>query len=210
MTLQALLVSTDDSAADVLGRILPAFGIVLDRSSNLETAIARIEQQKFDALLVDFDDPATADSVFQHARRMGSGHPPLTVALVADAGRVRDILTGGAHFVLRKPLSEKAARAGLRAVAALLSRERRRAFRVPVQLPVELTLPDSRKVEGILLDLSETGMEVLTAEPQSTGGLLGFHFQLSRGTGQIEAHGHVAWANANGQTGIHFVDLSPE
>src|SRR5258708_19549920 len=105
MTLQALLVSTDDSAADVLGRVLPAFGIVLDRSSNLETAIARIEEQKFDALLVDFDDPATADSVFQHARHLGSGHPPLTVSLVADAATVRDILTAVAPFLLHKPLS---------------------------------------------------------------------------------------------------------
>jgi len=207
MTLQALLVSTDDSAADVLGRVLPELGIALDRSSNSETALARIEEQKFDALVVDFDDPDTADSVCQHARRLGSGHLPLTVALVGDSARVRDILTGGAHFVLRKPLSEKAARAGLRAVAALLTRERRRAFRVPVQLPVELRLPDSRKVEGILLDLSETGMEVLTAEPQSRADLLGFRFELSQGAGQIEAQGQVAWANKNGQTGVHFVNL---
>jgi CheY-like chemotaxis protein len=207
MTLQALLVSTDDSAADVLGRILPAFGIALDRSSNTETAIARIEQQKFDALLLDFDDAATADSVFQVARHLGSGQPPLTVALVADTARVRDILTGGAHFVLRKPLSEKAARAGLRAAAALLSRERRRAFRVPVQLPVELGRPDLRKIEGILLDLSETGMEVLTAEPQLRGDLLGFRFELPEGVLQIEGSGQVAWANPNGQTGVHFLDL---
>jgi CheY-like chemotaxis protein len=207
MTLQALLVSTDDSAADVLGRVLPAFGIALDRSSNSETAIARIEQQRFDALILDFDDPTMADCVFEEARRLGSGHPPLTVALVADAAKMRDILTAGAHFVLYKPLSEKLARAGLRAVAALLSRERRRAFRVPVQLPVELALPDLRKVEGILLDLSETGMEVLIAEPRLRGDLLGFRFQVPQAVLQIEGHGRVAWANSNGQTGVHFLDL---
>jgi CheY-like chemotaxis protein len=207
MTLQALLVSTDDSAAEVLGRVLPAFAIALDRSSNPETAIARIEQQKFDALLLDFDDATTADCVFQEACHLGSGQPPLTVALVADRARVRDLLTGGAHFVLHKPLSEKAATAGLRAVAALLNRERRRAFRVPVQLPVELTLPDLRKIEGILLDLSATGMEVLTAEPQLRGDLLGFRFQLPGGVLQIEGHGQVAWANPNGQTGVHFLNL---
>jgi len=207
MTLQALLVSTDDSAAEVLGRVLPAFGIALDRSSNPETAIARIEQQKFDALLLDFDDATTADCVFQEACHLGSGQPPLTVALVADRERERDILTGGAHFVLRKPLSENAARAGLRAVAALLNRERRRAFRVPVQLPVELTLPDLRKIEGILLDLSATGMEVLTAEPRIRGDLLGLRFELPGGVFQIVGHGQVAWANPNGQTGVHFLNL---
>jgi CheY-like chemotaxis protein len=210
MTLQALLVSTDDAAAEVLGSVLPDYGIALDRSSYPETSIARVEQQKFDTLLLDFDDPAHAAEVLQHARRIHSGLPSLTVALVADPARVRDILTSGAHFVLHKPLSEETTRAGLRAVAALLNRERRRSLRVPVQAPVELTLPDSHNVEGILLDLSETGMEVLTAEPQLADNLLGFRFQLPGGVLEIKAHGKVAWANPNGQTGVRFLDIPPE
>jgi CheY-like chemotaxis protein len=204
MTLQALLVSTDDSAADVLGRVLPNFGIAMDRSSDPETTIARIQQQKFDALIVDFDNAEMAEDVLRQAQKLGT--EPLSIALVADTAKVREILSGGAHFVLYKPLSEEAAKAGLRAAAALLSRERRRAVRIPVQAPVEITLPDARKLDGILLDLSETGMDVLTAETQMPGALLAFHFQLPAGL-EVEAHGQVAWANPNGQTGVHFVDL---
>jgi CheY-like chemotaxis protein len=205
MTLQALLVSTDDSAADVLGRVLPNFGIAMDRSSDPETTIARIQQQKFDALIVDFDNAEMAEDVLRQAQKLGT--EPLSIALVADTAKVREILSGGAHFVLYKPLSDEAAKAGLRAAAALLSRERRRAVRIPVQAPVEITLPDARKLDGILLDLSETGMDVLTAETQTTGGLLAFHFQLPNGL-EIEARGQVAWANPNGQTGVHFLDLT--
>jgi CheY-like chemotaxis protein len=207
MNLQALLVSTDDAAADVLGRVLPTFGIAVDRSSDPETTLTRIQQQRFDALVLDFDD-AEMEHVLGHARKLGSGW--LTVALVADPSRVRDILSGGAHFVLYKPVTEEAAKAGLRAAAALLSRERRRAFRVSVQAPVEVTLPDQRKADGILLDLSETGMDVLTSEPQTAGSLLGFKFQLPGSSLEIAAHGQVAWANPNGQTGVHFLDLGDE
>ncbi|MGA8345027.1 MAG: PilZ domain-containing protein [Candidatus Sulfotelmatobacter sp.] len=206
MTLQALLVSSDDQAAEVLGRVLPAFGIVMDRCSDPETTRTRIQQQKFAALIVDFDDTEGAEDVLRQAKKLGT--EPLSIALVADAARVRGILTGGAHFVLYKPLSEEAATAGLRPAAALLSRERRRAFRVPVQAPVEVTLPDTRKLDGILLDLSETGMEVLTAEPLDGGSLLAFHFQLPDRALEIEARGEVAWANPNGQTGVRFLDLS--
>src|SRR5580704_10613416 len=205
MNVQALLVSSDDSAADVLGKVLPSFGIALDRSSDLETTLARIQQQKFDALIVDFDDPKAAEEVLQQAQKLGAS--PLNIALVTDSGQVRSILNGGAHFVLYKPVTEEAAKAGLKAAAALLSRERRRAFRVPVQAPVEITLPDKRKLDGILLDLSETGMDVLTAEPQLAGSLLACRFQLPDGTLEVEAHGQVAWANPNGQTGVHFLDL---
>src|SRR5579864_702810 len=206
MNLQALLVSSDDSAADVLGRVLSSFGIALDRSSDPETTMTRIQQQKFDALIVDFDDQKVAEEVLLQAQKLGT--EPLSIALVADTAKVRAILSGGAHFVLYKPISEEAAKAGLRAAAAMLNRERRRAFRVPVQAPVEITLPDTRKVDGILLDLSETGMDVLTAEQLAAGTLLAFQFVVSDGALKIEARGQVAWANANGQNGVHFLDLS--
>ena len=205
MTLQALLVSTDDAAADVLGRVLPNFGIAMDRSSDPETTISRIQQQKFEALIVDFDDAKLAEAVLQQAQQIASGC--LSVALVADSTKVRDILSSGAHFVLYKPVSDEAAKAGLRAAAALLNRERRSAFRVPVQAPVEVTLPDERKADGILLDLSETGMDVLTPEAQTEGATLGFNFELPDGALKVEGHGQVVWANSNGQTGVHFVDL---
>jgi CheY-like chemotaxis protein len=207
MTLLALLISSDDAACDVLGRVLPASGIAVERFSDLPTAIDRLRQQRFDTLIIDFEDAKAAAEVLEEGKRLNSGTAPVTVALVAERSKVRDVLSGGAHFVLYKPLSEETAKAGLRAVAALLNRERRRAYRVPVQAPVELTLADGRKVEGILLDLSETGMDVLTAEPQLPATLIKFRFQLPDGSLEVEAHGQVAWAKPNGQTGVHFLDL---
>jgi len=208
MTVQALLVTRDDSASEILSRTLPTYGVAVERWSDPSTAISRLQQQKFDALVVDFDDPEAARDVIREARLLGSTSPPVTVALVADPAAIREILSAGAHFVLHKPLTEEKARTGLCAVTALLSRERRRAFRVPVQAPVALALPDQRKIEGILLDLSETGMDVLTAEPQPAGSLIAFRFQLPDSSFEMDGHGQVAWANPNGQTGVHFLDLT--
>ncbi len=205
MTLQALLVSSDNAAADVLGGILPALGFAMDRCTDPEATSTRIQQQKFDAIITDYDDPKGANDVLALVRQLGLGS--LSVALVADVSKVREILNGGAQFVLYKPLSDDAVRAGLRPVAALLSRERRRAFRVPVQAPVEITAGEGRKLDGILLDLSETGMDVLTAEPQVAGSSLKFHLQLPDGGPQLDTQGRVAWANPNGQTGVHFLDM---
>ncbi len=210
MTLLALLVSADDSASEILGRVLPACGIVAERVSDVSTAVYRLQQQRFDALVVDFTEPKDAVEVLEEAHRLNSANPPVTVALVSGMAKVRGILSLGAHFVLYKPIFEEKAKAGLRAVTALLKRERRRAYRVPVQAAAELTLPDGRKAEGILLDLSETGMDVLTAEPQTPGALLSVRFKLPDESLEIEAGGQVAWANPNGQTGVHFLDLNDE
>ncbi len=208
MTLLALLVSTDDGACDILGRVLAAFGIAVERFSDLPTAIDRLQQQRFDAIIVDFEDASSADAVLQESTRLNSARTPVTVALLAESAKARHVLNRGTHFILYKPLLEETAQAGLRAVAALLNRERRRAHRVPVQAAVDVTLPDSRKVEGILIDLSETGMELLTAEPQAKGGQLNVRFQLADANFEVHANGQVAWANPNGLTGVHFLDLA--
>jgi DNA-binding response OmpR family regulator len=207
MTLLALLVSTDDAASEVLGRVLAASGIAVERFSEMTTAMDRLRQQRFDALIIDFEDVAAAAQILEEGRKLNSSGL-MTVALVAVRERARDILSGGANFILYKPISEEKAAAGLRAVTALLTRERRRAYRVPVQAAVELTLPDKRKMEGILLDLSETGLDVLAAEPQVSGTRLEFRFQLPDGKAEVRANGQVAWAKENGQTGVKFLDLS--
>jgi DNA-binding response OmpR family regulator len=207
MNLLALLVSSDDPSCEILGRILPAAGIALERFSDVATALERLSQQRFDALLLDFEDLAGAAEVYEQACKLNPGSKPITIALVPDRGATREILSSGAHFILYKPLTDETVNTGLRAVVALLKRERRRSVRVPVQAPVELTLPDGRSAEGILLDLSETGMEVLTAEQQAPGALLKFYFQLPDGHLEILAHGQIAWAQPNGQNGIRFMDL---
>src|SRR5580692_6184813 len=113
MTLLALLVSTDDSASEILSRVLPASGIAVERFSDLATAIDRLQQQRFDALVIDYEDPKAAAEVFEEARRVNSGNAPVTVALVAERASARAILSGGAHFVLYKPLDDDKVKAGL-------------------------------------------------------------------------------------------------
>ncbi len=59
-------------------------GIAVERFSDLATAVDRLRQQRFDALIVDFEDPKAAAEMFEEARRLNSGNAPVTVALVAE------------------------------------------------------------------------------------------------------------------------------
>jgi hypothetical protein len=62
-------------------------------------------------------------------------------------------------------------------------------------------------VEGILLDLSTGGMDVLAAKPLASAALVGVSFELPDGGGGIEVDAEVAWSTANGQTGLRFLDM---
>jgi CheY-like chemotaxis protein/c-di-GMP-binding flagellar brake protein YcgR len=207
MTFQALLVSKDDEATAVLTPVLTGFGVGVE-TCGYPDAICRLTEQKFDAVIVDYDDPHSAALVLQNAYQASAGNNAVTVALLSDKSKVRNVFGAGANFVLYKPIAQLQAQASLRAATALIKRERRRSFRVPVQLPVQLRVQGGPEVEGILLDLSEEGMDVLAAHPLCPAASISCRFCLLDSSKEVEVHGEVAWANPNGQSGVRFVDLS--
>jgi len=148
MTLQTLLVSKDDDSAETLCRVLAGFAVAVERFSEVEIALQRLSEQRFDGLIVDFDEPETARQLLQAAYQCRPG-ALVTMALLSDENNVREILQSGAKFILHKPVAAEQAAATLRAVTAMLRRERRRSFRVPVQAPVQLTVAGGEPaVEG--------------------------------------------------------------
>jgi DNA-binding response OmpR family regulator len=206
MTLQTLLVTKDDDAAEILSRVLAGFAVAVERFSEIEIGMQRLGEQRFDGLVVDFDEPETARQLLQAAALSKPG-ALITMALLSDQSNVRETLNSGAKFILHKPVAAEQAAATLRAVTAMLRRERRRSFRVPVQAPVQVSVPGGEQVEGIMLDLSQTGMDVLAAQPLAPGAVIGLRFSLPDASAEIDAHAEVAWANPNGQSGARFLDL---
>src|SRR4029077_8595080 len=177
MTFQALLVSKDDEATAVLCPVLSGFGLNV-HLCGYPDAMVRLTEQKFDAGIVDYDDPPSAALVLQNVYHASSGNTAVTVALLGDKSKVRNVFGAGANFVLYKPISQQHAEASLRAATALMKRERRRSFRVPVQLPVKLRVENGPEMEGILLDLSEDGLDVLAAQPLCPSATITARFSL--------------------------------
>ncbi len=206
MTFQALLASKDDEAAAVLTPVLSGFGITA-LCCSYPDAICKLTEQKFDAVIVDFDDPHSGELVLQNVQQSSSGGHIVTVALLSDKASVRKVFGEGANFILYKPVTAEQAEAGLRAATALIKRERRIAYRVPVQVPVQLTVQDVQ-MEGILLDLSEGGMDILAAQPLCPGTSIEARFMLPDGESEIQVRGEIAWANPNGQAGTRFTGVS--
>jgi CheY-like chemotaxis protein len=209
MILQALLVSKDDLTAETLIQVLAQFGVAVDRSNAADVALTRLAEERFDQVIVDFDDPEAASMLLEACRRIAGPDrkPPVTIALLRDGSQIRSILGAGAHFILTKPIAHEQAQNTLRAATAMLKRERRQSFRVAVQAAVSIRIDDSKIVEGILLDLSAGGMDVLAAKPLPSAALLRVCFELPGGAG-IEGDAEVAWSTPNGQTGLRFCDMN--
>ena len=213
MILRALLVSKDDLSAETLIQVLAQFGVAVDRSSATDVAVTRLAEEQFDQVIVDFDTdfdgPEGASLLLEGCRRLAGPDrkPPVTVALLHDSSQIRSILGAGAHFILTKPIAREQAQNTLRAATALLKRERRQSFRVAVQAAVSIRVDESNTVEGILLDLSAGGMDVLAAKPLPSAAMVRVSFELPDSGAGIEGDAAVAWSTANGQTGLRFLDM---
>lgn len=207
MTFQSLLVSKDEQATAVLTPVLCGFGLGV-QACGYPDALCRLTEQKFDLVVVDYDDPHSAALVLQNAYQASSDGHALTVALLSDKTKVRNVFGAGANFVLYKPLSTAQSETTLRAATALMKRERRRSFRVTIQLPVQIRVQNGTEMEGILLDLSEEGLDLLAAQALYPSAMITVQFSLPGGNNAIEVRGEVAWANPNGESGVRFVDLT--
>jgi CheY-like chemotaxis protein len=216
MILQALLVSKDDPTAETLVQVLAQFGVAVERSNVADVAAARLTEQRFDQVIVDFDadfdTPEAASSVLEACRHLTGPdrHPPVTVALLHDASQIRSILGAGAHFILTKPITAEQAHNTLRAATAMLKRERRQSMRVAVQAAVSIKLDDGNNIEGIMLDLSTGGMDVLAAKSLPPQTMVRVSFELPDSGIGIEGDAEVAWSTSNGQTGLRFLDIDPK
>jgi len=207
MSFRALLVCKDDQAVEALTPVLSNFGLSVHRCGYPD-ALCLVSEQKFHAVLVDFDDPHSAALTFENLSAVRCRTQAITVALLADRSKVRNAFGAGANFVLYKPVDEQEAEGTLRAAASLIRSERRSSFRVPVQLPVMLTSNSHEaSINGILLDLSEDGMDVLASQPLYCSTVLRARFMLPDLLSDLQLPGEVVWANPNGESGIRFADV---
>jgi DNA-binding response OmpR family regulator len=214
MILQSLVLCSDEKIVRVLRRVLNDLEIAAEHCSDPEIAAQKLSRRRFEAVIVDCDDPQTASQILKTARTSPSNKKAVAVALIDHQSDVRSAFELGAHFVLYKPISAERAKASFRAARALMKCERRRASRLPVEMPVMYRFsgngPNSPLERTVSSDLSEDGIGVRLARRHRERGTIHLQFKLPGSNRLIEAEAELAWENPNGQAGIRFIDLPPD
>jgi twitching motility two-component system response regulator PilG len=148
----ALLVDDSEIALRYLQRQLDALGFRTDTCTDSQGALAKLAQQRFDAVFVDLDlGPDSAMNGFslcQHVKRQraqGTGLPP-RVVIVSAHGSATDRVRGtfvGCDAYLTKPLNDTLLAEQLRTLGLLASNEpeRPRRSRSTPREPVVETVP---------------------------------------------------------------------
>jgi DNA-binding response OmpR family regulator len=209
MSLQSLVLCSDEKIVRVLRRVLVDLEIGVEHCTEADSAIHRLTRQRFEAVIVDCAE-GKASQVLKSARSAPCNKRAVAVAIIDANTALRSAFDLGAHFVLYKPLSSERAKASFRAARALMKRERRRNTRVQVQIPVTLRMDAGAGLQrGVTSDLGEGGIAVQLPQRSQNLGPMSVHFALPGTQHTVECIGEVAWENGR-QLGIRFVDLHPE
>ncbi len=210
MTLNSLVLCTDEKIVRVLRRVLGDLDIRMDMCADTDSVLRKLTRQRFEGIIVDCGAPGASD-VLRSARSAPCNKQAVVIAIVEESVGLKSVFGQGAHFVLYKPVSSERAKSSFRAARALMKSERRRNVRVAVQIPVMMQSPEQgSSLRVTTVDVSQGGMAIAVPKSRRPVGRWQISFTLPGTSGALEMPAEFAWEGSRAQAGLRFVQATPE
>ncbi len=190
----------------MLTLIRSELGMAAEHTPSISRGLELLESQRFDAIVFDYRADRSSDEFLARLRHSAKNRASMLIAVVDSNFNARPVFGLGANFVLYRPLSSDRTRISLRAARGLMRRERRHAPRTPVSSPITVAYPGAPEQNTFLADLSDGGTLIQTANVPRACKVY-FEFALPGQQQLVRLSGEVAWQDANGRTGIRFIDV---
>jgi len=210
MTLESLLLSQDPELVRVVRPTLEKLSIDVEICHEARSAADILISQKFDAVIVDCDDLSGGMEVLQGLRSTPSNKNSVTFAILNGKKTTTQEAFGlGANFVLQKPISTLNASRCFHAALNFMVRERRRYFRHPVKMQVQIAIGD-KKVKAHSTNISESGIAIQLRDAMPKGVTPTLLFTLPETDYKMKFEAEVVWADVKGRAGLRFHNVPKE
>lgn len=207
--LDGLLFSSDGEILCVMNQILGTFAIHTEVCGELKLAIDTVTHRRLDTVIVDWNDGHDPTRVVRATRKSSPNSNSTIVAIVGEGSETHALLTG-TNFLIHRPANVDHATRCMRAAYGTMLQQRRRAARVPVDIPVVARVMQLGAVEARISDLSIGGFALQCAQPLQTDWDVSVLFPLPTLNSLIRASGKVVNANSTGRAGVRFSFISEE
>lgn len=204
MTLESLLLSQDAELVRVIRPTLEKLSIDVAVCQEARKGSDILISDKFDAVIVDCDDLSGGLALLQGLRNTPSNKNSVAFAILnGKRTTTKEAFGMGANFVLQKPISTLNASRCFHAALNFMLKERRRYFRQPVKMQVQIVL-EGKTLTAASTNISEGGMAVILREALPKGATPHVKFRLPESTIEFDVEAEVAWANFKGLAGLRF------
>lgn len=208
--IRALVITPDQWLLTTFMNVSRELGIKAAGSESGEGIPKELRAEKYEALLVDFDSVIDAAPIVKWIRGSPSNKSAVVFAVATGIWQKQNALSHGANFVFERPLGSTDIRRALWASYELLSEERRRYFRLAVELQVEVTTCDGSSLQCLTANVSNDGICILCSHEFCLGDSVGVAFSPPDFDARIVAEGVVVWDDKHGKSGIKLQRMSPE
>lgn len=208
--MKALLVTHDPPMIDLLRELFAEISIVVQGCEDEASAAEILSLSKLDALVLDFDNVSAPDALVKSLRESPSNRNAVLFAAATYGAAKQQASEYGASFILERPFVTEQVRAVLRTAYAQMLRERRKYFRLAVELSVSILRSSGEEITGKTTNLSQNGMAVLTSSPLVNGESIKIIFQVPGAKLTLSADGSVVWEDRHGKAGINFTCASAD
>jgi DNA-binding NarL/FixJ family response regulator len=196
-----LVVCSDNALFRTVASAIRLVNGRMNCAASISPANNYISRRKVDGIVIDMGLPGALDLIAQ-VRRGSSNRSTVVFACMGSSPENQFAIRAGANFVLHRPLLPEKVAHIFTVAAGMMVSEKRRYFRYPLMVPVEITMKE-RQVESTMSNLSEGGMAIWSLYYHAPGSRVQFAFEIPFG-GLIRGNGEVAWTNADGLAGIKF------
>jgi CheY-like chemotaxis protein len=206
MALECIAITRDQQSVDILRHALEQLSTTLEVCRGLNSGQDVLQSQKYDGVIVDCDDLRGGLSLLQELRRTASNKTSVSFAML-NGSSTKTAFEMGANFVLQKPLVPITTLRCFSAAFGQMTREKRRYYRVAVEMPVRVVFEEGREIHASATNISEGGMAIAIADPLPKKEISLVQFTLPTTSNTLQAKAVLAWADGSGHAGLRFLNL---
>lgn len=207
MPFKAAVFSPDRLASVAFAEATADLPVDLILLSEPKEALECIQNERVDLLVVDCDS-AEGKTVLERVRASNASRSAIVFGLCANFTDNR-FIEMGANLLVRRPIDRSVLAHRVREALPLMSEERRRYRRYPVNFDVQIEHAGN-VVSATALNLSEGGMTVHMAQELETLEVVTASFTLPITNQQMRVQAKLAWITGDSLAGLRFVMMTAD
>lgn len=208
--IQAMVVSCDLEASRLIGGVLEETGILVQHFGDEPKAGAQLDQDRFEAVVLDFDTVARTLLVLDSLHASRSSHGALVFGLATEIPALQRALEQGVNVCFHRPLQKQRIQSVMRAAYRLMLHDRRRYFRYGVSVPVRVKRKTGENMQCTSINISQNGAALWVPRTLDLGEEIEVIFVIPDIDDLILARGAVIWRDQHGKAGVRFECCSRE
>lgn len=214
LEMHTLLLCADAQFLGITRHVLNQLQVTPDVVASSEAALAMIQRQPFDVVIVDWREIDNVADFLGAVRRSKLNADCVLVAIVRDLLDLRQAFAAGAQFLIHKPASAVQIERCLRATYCATVARRRKRHRERVEILAAVTTRSRAVAEAMIVNLSEGGAGLKTSIPNFISGVsvtsgedVRLRFSLPDSDEMLDVSATVIWKTADA-CGLRFRYLS--